>query len=268
MRLAVLAGNRFLPLEFIKRAKEKENVEIIAIAFKRETNPLIKRLADKTYWIEVTDLEGLMNILKKEKVKDCVMVGQITPRRIFKKEKEEGFIKELMKDIDWRPHSIFRRIIELLEEEGFHFLDSTVFMQDCLAEEGMMNNVELEKETEEDIQLGVKIASYFSELDVGQTIVVKKRAVVACEALEGTDNTIRRAYRLAGSNLVVVKFAKRDQDLRFDVPVVGVKTIRVLRRRVKSLVLEKKKVIILEKNKFLREAEKGGIAVIGRERIN
>jgi len=268
MRLAVLAGNRLFPLEFIKRAKAKENIEIVAIAFRGETNPLVERLADKTYWIEAADLEGLISILKKEKVKDCVMVGQITPRRIFRKGNWEEFIKKLTKDIDWRPHSIFGRIVEFLEREGFRFLDSTVFMQDCLAEEGMMNNVKLEKETEEDIQFGVKIASYFSELDIGQTIVVKKKAVVACEALEGTDNTIRRAYRLAGGNLVVVKFAKKDQDLRFDVPVVGLKTISVLKKRVKALVLEKKKVIILKKNKFLKETEKRGIAVIGKERMN
>jgi len=270
MRLAVLAGNKLLPLLFIQEAKKNKEVEeIIAIGFRKETSSLIEKLADKTYWLKVGELSKLVKILKKEKIKDCVMVGQISPFRIFKSRKSwDSIMQNIAESTDWRPHSIFYAIINFLEREGFYFLDSTIFIKNYLAEEGLMNNVDVDKNLKEDIRFGVKIASRFTELDIGQTIVVKNKAVVAVEAIEGTDNTIKRAYKIAGKDLVVIKFAKKEQDLRFDVPVVGVLTLKVLERKAKALVLEKDKVIILEKERFLKEAEKYNIAIIGEERYN
>jgi DUF1009 family protein len=197
------------------------------------------------------------------------MSGQISPWRIFKRGNWDKELYSLVaRTKDLRPHSIFSEIIRYIEDEGITFLDSTAYLKECLADDGVMNNVNLGIDCKLDIDFGVKIISRFVELDVGQTIAVKERSVVALESLEGTDRTIMRAYRLAGKGCSILKFSKINQDLRFDVPVVGISTLKLLKHLdASSLVLEKGKVIILEKQNFLSLAKKWGIPVIGREKI-
>ena len=267
MKLALIAGNRNLPLLFSRCAKEKADVDIVGICFKGETDPRIVRLIDKVYWIEVGKLDELIDILKKEDIKDCVMVGQINPRRIFNRKKWDPLILNLIKESDFRPHSIFSKIISYLEEEGFRFLDSTLYMNKYLAHGGVMNRTILDQNDLRDIDLGLNVISKYVELDVGQTIVVKNGAVLALEAMEGTDRAIRRAYKIGGRQCVVLKFSKKHQDLRFDVPVVGLFTLALLKKiKAKALILEEKRVIILEKKLFLGLAEKWGIAILGAQR--
>ncbi len=270
MKLGVLAGNRSFPLFFIKNAKEYDrNLEIVAICFRGETNPSIKRFADKVYWINVGELKNLLEILKKEDIKHCVMAGQINPLRIFKKRRWDSTISNLVKDIDWRPHSVFGKIIEFLEAQGVKFLNSTIYVKHLLADEGIMNGVSLSEDIKRDIEFGMDIIFRYVELDVGQTLVVKNKAVVSLEGLEGTDNTIKRAYKICRGNFVVFKFAKKDQDLRFDVPVVGLSTLSILKKTgAKALVLESGKVLILDKDKFLNDAYRAKIAVVGKRRVN
>lgn len=270
MRLALIAGNRALPLHFSKLATKNNNdLEIVAICFKKEANPHIKKLVDKTYWIDVGELGRLIDILKKENIKNCVMLGQISPRRIFERRNWDRLMIELVKDVDWRSHSIFSRIVSYLEKQGLTFLESTLYMSQYLAEEGVMNRVPLDKETREDVEFGFELILRYVELDVGQTMVVKNKAVVAFEALEGTDQTIKRAYNLAGIKCVVLKFSKKDQDLRFDVPIVGISTLSLLKKvKARALVVEAGRVIILDKEKFLDAAQKWDIAIIGKKRVS
>ncbi|MCD6583816.1 MAG: UDP-2,3-diacylglucosamine diphosphatase LpxI [Candidatus Omnitrophica bacterium] len=268
MKIGLLAGNRDLPLLFASQAK-KNNLKIVGICFKGETNPEIVRLVDRSYWVDVGRLEEVIDILRKEDIKECVMVGQISPWRIFKRSKWDNSILEVVEETDFRPHSIFSKIISLLEREGFKFLDSTSYLKDSLAHKGVMNKIELDRELLAQIEWGLKIVSRYVELDVGQTLVIKNKAVVAIEALEGTDRTITRAYKIAGRDCLVFKFSKREQDLRFDVPVVGIGTLRLLRKiKAKALILEEERVIILDKKKFLNLADKWGISIIGERKVN
>ena len=264
MRLGIIAGNRNLPILLSKSIKS-QNHSVIAICFKGETSSSIKQYVDKSHWIKVGNLTKLKEIIKQEGLNSWIMAGQINPLRIFNQRNWDNELKDLVKRIgDFRPHSIFRGIIDHLEAEGISFLDSTSYLKNNLSTGGIMNNVTLNEQIRADIDFGLKIVPRYVELDVGQVMVVKSASVVALEALEGTDNTIKRGYRIAGKGCSVFKFSKANQDLRFDVPVVGLSTLNLLKRiGAKALVLEKSKVIILEKERFLLQAARYNIPVIG-----
>ncbi len=264
MELAIIAGSRLFPILLASQIKRKKNIPLLAICFKNETSRGILKYVDKAYWIEVGQLKLLSEILKKEKVKECIMAGQINPLNIFKNKKWDNTLSALLEDCEFRPHSVFARIIAYLEKTGVKFLDSTLYLKESLAGEGGMNNLDLSPEVKEDVDFGVKIASSFVNLDIGQTLIVKKKTVVAAEALEGTDRTIKRAYKLAGKDCLILKFSKINQDLRFDVPVVGLSTLKLLKIvAAKALALEAQRVLILEKERFLCLAEKWKIPVWG-----
>jgi len=269
MKIGIIAGNRLLPLLLVQRIKQNNSqLQVVAICFKGETHPTINRYVDKTYWLSVGNLDRLKKILKVEELKQCIMAGQINPLHIFRRKNWDKELKNLVGRIeDFRPHTIFKTILANLEAEGVSFLDSTAYLGEDLAENRIMNGLELKTSLAKDIDFGLEVASRFVELDVGQTIIVKTGSVVGLESLEGTDRTIKRAHRLAGSGCVVLKFSKANQDLRFDVPVVGISTLMLLKRiKAEALVLEKEKVIILEKPRFLSLAKKWKIPVLGRAR--
>lgn len=268
-KLGIIAGNRLLPLILSKSIKENfPSSYLTAICFRNETNPRVCRYVDRVYWIDV-DLSRLRAIIRKENIKEWVMAGQINPLRIFRQRVVDPELSSLMGTImDLRPHTVFTEIIKTLESEGVHFLDSTLYLKNYLASLGVMNELPVSPEIKDDIDFGTIIVSRFVELDIGQTVVIKRRVVVALEALEGTDRTIQRAFWLAGSGCSVFKFSRPNQDLRFDVPVVGIKTLRFLKKvKAKSLVLESGKVIILEKPQFLSLAKKWRIPVLGKEKV-
>ncbi len=271
MKIGIVAGNRLLPIILAQNIKEKnKDCRIVAIGFRGETNPAICACVDSIHWIKVGALGQLKKIIKEEGLNEWIMAGQINPLAIFKQKSWDKDLTALMEKVnDVRPHTIFVNIINYLESEGVTFLDSTTYLRDSLASEGIMNGLVIDKNIERDIEFGVGVASRFVELDVGQTIVVKAKSTVALESLEGTDSAIKRGFRLAGTGVSVFKFSKANQDLRFDVPVVGISTLRLLKKiRAASLVLEKQRVLILEKEKFLSLAKKWGIPVVGREKVD
>lgn len=268
MQIGIIAGNRNLPLLLAKRVSEnKKFTKMVGVCFRGETSSKFCKYMDKCTWIDVGKLKDLKEALKKDGIKDWVMVGQISPLNIFKEKKWDQQLKGLVKkEINFCPHTIFKVIVEHLEKEGVRFLDSTLYLGDDLAKNGTMNNLDLSDKIEKNIKFGLAKISKFTEIDIGQTLIVKNNAVVAAESLEGTDNTIKRGYRIGGPGAVVLKFAKKDQDLRFDVPVVGISTLKLLKKiRAAALVLEENKTIILEKDKFIALSKKWKIPVVGRK---
>ncbi|UCD15031.1 MAG: UDP-2,3-diacylglucosamine diphosphatase LpxI [Candidatus Omnitrophota bacterium] len=270
MRLGLIAGNRLLPIILSRKIKEKnKDCEVVAVCFKGETLSSISKYVDKAYWIKVGELAQIRQIMKKEKLSEWIMAGQINPMRIFKRRNWDRELLALVeKTEDFRPHTIFFEIISYLEKEGIKFLDSTLYLEDYMSQEGVMNGLPLDREQAKDIEFGVKVACRYVDLDVGQTLVVKRGGVVALESLEGTNATILRGARLAGRGSTVLKFSKTNQDLRFDVPVVGISTLKLLKRvGASACVLEQGKVIILEKPKFLSLSKKWKIPIVGREKL-
>jgi len=268
-KLGIVAGNRLLPLILAQRIKEKnKDCEIVAFCFKGQTSKHISKYVDKCHWFPVGLLSEIRKSIKRERLSQCLMAGQINPLYIFRKEYWDQELTSLIEEVeDFRPHNIFDKIIFYFEREGVKFLDSTLYLKDDLAFPGAMNNLPLAQTVTRDINFGLDAISKFVELDVGQTAGVKSGAVVALESLEGTDRTIKRAYKLAGNGCVILKFSKTNQDLRFDVPVVGISTLKLLKRiAAAALILEEEKVIILEKQEFLSLAEKWKIPVVGRKK--
>ncbi len=266
MRIGIIAGNRKLPLLLAQRIKQKEKQsQITAVCFKGETQSSINRFVDKVHWLRVGALKELKEVIRSEGLSDWIMAGQINPLHIFRRKCWDKELESLIgRSGDFRSHEIFKKIVDNLEAVGIHFLDSTTYLGEDLAKEGLMNSGNFSIPAE-DIDFGLKVISRFVEMDVGQTVVVKNGAVVGLESLEGTDRTIKRAYRLAGKGCLVLKFCKSSQDLRFDVPVVGISTLKLLKSiKAKGLVLEKDKVIIVDKQLFLSLANEWQIPVIGR----
>jgi DUF1009 family protein len=270
MKLGIIAGNRLLPIILTQKIKEQDNnCKITAVCFNGETSRKISQYTDKQYWINPGHLGAFKNIIKQEGIADWIMAGQINPMRIFRKKDWDGELSDLVSRIeDFRPHTVFIEIINYFQKQGVNFLDSTRYLGDVLSDEGVMNGIAIDRDCEKDIDFGLEVVSRYVDLDVGQTIMVKKKAIVALESLEGTDRTISRGYRLAGRGCTMFKFSKTNQDLRFDVPVVGISTLKLLRRiGARACVFEKGKVIILDKEKFLSLAKKWNIAVVGKEKI-
>ncbi|MCK9615404.1 MAG: UDP-2,3-diacylglucosamine diphosphatase LpxI [Candidatus Omnitrophica bacterium] len=269
MKLGIIAGNRLLPIILSKAIKQKNpQTELVAFCFHHETSKLIKKYADRCYWFSVGDLGRLRDTIESEGLSGCIMAGQITPLRIFDRKNWDGELLRLVSETnDMRPHTIFLSIIRYLELHGVKFLDSTIYLTQSLASCGCMNGLVYSDYVKEDINFGVNMVSRFVDLDIGQTMVIKNKSVVSLEALEGTDNTIKRGFRLAGNGCVIVKFSKTNQDLRFDVPVVGPHTLKLLKRiKASALVLESGKVLMLEKEKFLQLASQYQVPVIGVNR--
>jgi hypothetical protein len=269
MKIGIIAGNRFLPVLLAKTIKEKnKDAQITAVCFKGETSRQISRYCDQVFWVDSGHLSDLRKVIKENSLKDMVMAGQISPWRIFKPQNWDKELTGLIRSIpDFRPHTIFSKIIEVLEKDGARFLDSTAYLKDFLPLSGLMNNVSPSPDVLSDVDFGVRIISRFVEMDVGQTVVVNQKTVVALEAVEGTDNAIIRGCRVSAKGAVILKFAKANQDLRFDVPVVGLATMSLLKKfKARAIVLEEGKVIILDKQKFLQSADRAGISVIGRRK--
>ena len=268
-KIGLIAGNRNFPLLFSKQAKLKNpSLKILAVAVKGETNRKLSSFVDQIRWVNIGELNKLIDIFLSQGIKEVVMAGQISPYRIFKdRNKWDDLIHKVVESSpDFRPHYIFTEIIKEIEKHNLKFISSITYLSDYLALDGINNNVQVGKHLEEEINYGVSLARRIVDLDIGQTVVFKDKAVVAVEALEGTDNTIRRAYRICGSSFLVIKLARKNQDLRFDVPVVGLSTIKLLKKcKAKALILQKGKTIILDKGAVIYLADKILLPIVGVE---
>jgi len=263
-RIGLIAGNRKFPLLFSEAAKKK-GATIIAVAIKRDTSPLLEKLVDKMYWLGLDEFSRLFEIFKREGITKVVMAGQISPHRLFGKEiQKDKELKSLLEGIkDKRADTIFGKIAERLKDSGIELLDSTLFIKEYLPPKGTLTSVEPDALLWEDITFGFDLAKAVGMLDIGQTVAVKDKAIVAVEAFEGTDNLIRRAGRLARGGITVVKVSKPKQDMRFDIPVVGLNTVRsLIKAKGKCLAIEAGKTLFIDQQESVTFAEKRGVCIV------
>jgi len=260
----LIAGNRKFPILFAQAAKRK-GCHIVAVAVERDTSPGLKKFVDKIHWIKLKDFSQAFDIFKEEGVVNVVMAGQISPRRLFSKEvRNSPEIKELLESIvDKRADTIFGAIARRLESVGLQLLDSTLFMQEHMPGKATLTKKEPDFNLWEDIYFGFDLAKEVGCLDIGQTVAVKNKAIVAVEALEGTDNLIRRAGRLARAGIVLVKVSKPKQDKRFDIPVVGLNTVKnLIRIKAACLAIEAGKTLFIDRDPSVKLANKKGLAIV------
>ncbi len=245
--------------------KKRHGGRIEAVAFQGETSPELADLVDNMVWVGVGQLGRVIKFFRNAGVSRAVMAGQIRPTRMFEKLKLDlRGLKVMARLQNRKADSIFSTVAEEMSKDGIQLLDSTSFLKDYMAKEGVLGNRQPTERELEDVRFGVEIAKEIGRLDIGQTVVVKDRAIVAVEALEGTDETIRRAGKLAGAGTVVVKVAKPSQDMRFDVPVVGIKTIHAMQEAGATLLaMEAHKTLIIDEEETLSLADRGGVCVMG-----
>ncbi len=259
MPIGLIAGKGRLPEVFYREAVSKGE-EVVVIGVKGITD------MERDEELPVGKVGRLIKLLKKRGVDRVVMLGKFEHRLIYTSllQLDLKAFSVLRRAKDRRPANVIRAFMSVLEEEGFEFIDPRPYLEGLLASEGVMGSRKPSEEAMEDAVFGFIIAKEVAELDIGQTVVVKDRAVVAVEAMEGTQETVRRGGKLGGKGVRVIKVARKTQDFRIDVPTVGLETLDVLKEvKADALFLEAGKVYIVDKEKFLRQADRLGIPVVG-----
>jgi DUF1009 family protein len=263
MRYGLIAGNGRFPFLVLEGARRAGAAMVVA-AIKEETDPEIERVAERVQWVGVAQLGKLIRFFKREGVERAIMAGQVKHVQIFSGVLPDmRMLKTILKLPRRNTDALIGAVADELRSEGIELIDSTFFLQDYLAREGQLSRRVPDERERGDIEYGLEIAREVTRLDLGQTIVVRARACVAVEAMEGTDATIRRAGGLARGKLTVIKVAKHDQDMRFDVPVVGLPTIQtMIEAGATCLCVTAGKTLMFDRDEMIRLADKNGIALV------
>jgi DUF1009 family protein len=267
--LGLIAGNGSFPFLVLEEA-ERQGIPVVTLAIKGEAEPSLDQCAEPLHWVGLGELGKAVRILRESGASRAIMAGQVKHKKVFQLLRPDRLLFKVLTRLEARnTDAILKTVAKVLEEEGIHLLDSTLLLTSLLAEPGPMGRKSPSQKDEENIAFGFRVAKEIARLDIGQTVVVRSKAVVAVEAMEGTDETIRRAGEILSSSrgdLVVVKVARPSQDMRFDVPVVGPRTLGTMSEAGASvLALEVGKCLLLERDEILRLADEKGIVVTGVE---
>jgi DUF1009 family protein len=262
--IGLIAGKGQFPLLFAQAARS-HGVEVIAAAHRGETDPALASLVQELHWVYVGQLGKIIRIFKKAGVQRAVMAGGISRGRLFKEFRPDLRALSVVRRAGaGKDDRLLRAVAAELESEGITVVPSTLFLDDLLAPAGQISRRAPSPEELQDIDLGLQVAREVGRLDIGQCVVVRRQVVVALEAIEGTDDTIRRGGSLAGPGTVVVKISKPHQDLRFDVPAVGPETIAAMKEvGAAVLAVESGKTLIFNRQEMLKAANQAKIAVWG-----
>jgi DUF1009 family protein len=274
MPLGLIAGNGRFPFLALEGARRLGHALTI-VAIKDETSPALEAAAAGDppaafHWVSLGHLGRCIAILREAGVTRAVMAGQVKHTKLF-----SGIVpdltalKMLSRVKTQNTDAVISAVADVLSEHGIELENSTTFLQPLLARSGVATRRQLTEREQGDLEFGYQMADAIAGLDVGQTIVVKDRAVVAVEAMEGTDAVIVRAGRLAGPGTCVVKVAKPDQDMRFDVPVVGLPTLAAMREAGATVLsIDAGRTLVLDGDQLYAEADARGLTIVGRERMS
>ena len=263
--LGIIAGNGLYPRLLADAARKAGVRKIMGAAFIGETDPALAQHVDLIEWMRVGQLNRLLKFFNEQKVHHAIMAGQIAPKNLFDLRPDWKALLLLGKLKQRNAESIFAAIGDELAKIDVDLLTATTFLEDSLAPSGLIAGPKLSRQQEDDVDLGWKVAKEIARLDIGQTVIVKNGSVVAVEALEGTNDAIRRGGAVAREGAVMVKVAKPKQDLRFDVPVIGIETIRVCTEaRLRVIAVEAGKTLLLERDTVLDLARSARISIIAR----
>ena len=263
--LGIIAGNGVYPLLVADAARKAGVKKIVAAAFTGETDPVLGQHIDVVEWMRVGQLGRLLKFLREQDIHHAIMAGQIAPKNLYDLRPDLKAVMLLGKLKQRNAESIFAALADELAKIEVDLLPATTFLEQSIAKLGLIAGPKLSSREEYDVELGWNIAKEIARLDIGQTVIVKNGTIVAVEALEGTNETIRRGGALAREGAVMVKVAKSNQDMRFDVPIIGVETIRVAREAgLRVIAVEAGKTLFLQADAIANLAGAGSISIIGR----
>jgi hypothetical protein len=289
MKLGLIAGNGRFPFLLLDAARA-EGLKVVVAAIREETDPEMDRRAEAdsgvtVHWLSLGELSRLIETFRKEGVLKAVMAGQVKHKQIFSSIRPDWRLAKLLLNLRTRStDALLGAVAKVLGDEGIELISSTTFLEPLLAEEGVLTGRAPDEEECLNIEYGLGVARALASFDIGQTVVVAAQACVAVEAMEGTDATIERAGRLMQSldptdedmsvgtptlerRLTVVKVAKPDQDMRFDVPVIGISTIEtMIRAGASCLSIEAGGTLLFDREKLLQRATQAGIAIVAAPR--
>jgi hypothetical protein len=282
MKLGLIAGNGRFPFLLLDAARA-EGLEVVVAAIKEETDPEIDQRAEAdtgvtVHWLSLGELSRLIETFQKEGVTQAVMAGQVKHKQIFSHIRPDWRLAKLLLNLRARStDALLGAVAKVLGDEGIELISSTTFLERLLAEEGVLTGRAPDEEECLNIEYGLGVAQALAGFDIGQTVAVAAQACVAVEAMEGTDATIERAGRLMSTlegdastlerKLTVVKIAKPNQDMRFDVPVIGVPTVEtMIRAGASCLSIEAGRTLLFDRETLLERATGAGIAIVAARR--
>jgi DUF1009 family protein len=262
----LIAGNGRFPFLVLHAARNR-NISMVVAAVREETFPEIEQAADKVCWLGLGQLGALIEYFKTEGVRKALMAGQVKHVKIFSDAAPDWRMIRLLAKLPRKTtDSLIGAVAEELSREGIELIDSTAFLQPLLAPQGLLAGPFPAENQKRDVAYGTSVAREIARLDLGQTIAVKDQAVVAIEAMEGTDAVIRRAGELCGSGFAVIKVSKPNQDMRFDVPVVGLQTVEIMVAAGATLLaVDAGRTLMLDRDEMTAKAKLHGISILGEE---
>ena len=259
----LIAGNGRFPFLVLEGARS-QGIEMAVLALKEEASPELAQAAKRVHWVSLGELSRAIELLRSEGVTRAVMAGQVKHNKIFSAIRPDWKLAKLLlllprKNTD----SLIGAVAKVLEEEGIQLVDSTLFLRPLLPDAGVLTRRAPNEHETADLAYGLGVARQIAAMDIGQTVVIADRACVAVEAMEGTDETMERAARFAeGRPLVVVKVSKPGQDMRFDVPVVGLPTVETMKRTgATALAIDATRTLLFDRSKLIELADAAGIAI-------
>lgn len=261
--LIIIAGRHAYPAMLARAARGAGVKRIVVLGFKGETRREMAALADEIHWVHLGSMRAFLDKLKATGIKHCVMVGQIAPHNLFNVRMDKLAL-ELYRTLEVRnAHTIFGTIVAEIEKLGIEVLPGNSFMECYTPEAGQLSRRAPTEQELSDIDLGLRMVKGTSDFEIGQTVAIKDGIIIAVEAFEGTNQTIKRAGKVGKAGTVIVKVPKAGHDMRFDIPVVGVKTFKVMKKaKVSCLAVEAGKTILLEKEKLVALADQYGMAFV------
>lgn len=260
--LGIISGNGRYPILLAEAARARGVKRLAIVGFSGETAPEVEKLADSYIKLRVGQLGGLCDYFREQKVSQAIMAGQVAPGNLFDLLPDFKGALLLARLKERNAESIFAAIALELEKVGVELLPATTFLEDALPEPGHIAGPKLSGGQLADVELGFRVAKEISRMDIGQSVVVKKGTIVAVEAFEGTDAAMERGGRLGKGDVVLVKVSKPNQDFRFDVPVIGTRTMeRAHDSGVKVIACEAKRTLLLDQKLVLQQAERWKIGL-------
>jgi DUF1009 family protein len=262
--IGLIAGNNKFPFLFAKAARDKK-IRVITAGIRGDTSFFLKSLVHKFCWFKVGELNSLLDFFKREGAKHIIMAGQVSQRNLFDENVKLDAVTQRLFDAlrDRKADTIFSAIAEKLKENDLELVDSTFLLESYMAPQGTLTRRGPTLEELEDIKFGKEIAKSMGNIDVGQTVVIKDKAIVAIEAMEGTDQCILRGGRIAQKGAVVIKVSKPKQDQRFDIPVIGPKTIKnMINCNASCLSIEAGKTLIIDREICVKLANRARISIV------
>ncbi len=261
--MALIAGNGIYPETFVAAARKAGVKKLVAAAFTNETKPELAAMVDAIEWFRVGQLGKMISFFKKQGVTQTVMVGQIAPKNLFDLRPDFRTLLMLARVKRRNAETLFGAIGDELAKDGITLLPATTFLKDLMPGAGHVAGPQIKKRRQEDAEYGFKIAKESSRLDIGQTVIVKNGTVLAVEAFEGTNEAVKRGGALGRGGATMVKVSKPNQDMRFDVPVVGPDTIRTaLGAGVDLIAVEAGKTLILNQEEVFRLCQEAKVSLI------